>query len=257
MIYFHYFIIVELPYNFSNFLLNLKYLNFQFLPSLFNIMIPSTFASPATPQKFKQAITDTTFFISSGHYFLVIAFYIGWAMLIVLLKNKQINRFKKLRRFAASVYENRIRFGVINECIWYCFMTFVLFGFWQFYDITFPYKWSYANFAVAMLCILICLFMVGWVIHLTLKNRHNIEAVPKKYSFILGDESSIPYQMPLRYIRKLLFCLFLFSAMIELQVVGMIAANFLMLAFYVIYRPAKNKFNNLANIIVELSYIGL
>ena len=104
MIYFHYFIIVDLPYNFSNFLLNLKYLNFQFLPSLFNLMIPSTFVSTATPQKFKQAITDTTFFISSGHYFLVIAFYVGWAMLIVLLKNKQINRFRKLRRFAKEVY---------------------------------------------------------------------------------------------------------------------------------------------------------
>jgi hypothetical protein len=45
--------------------------------------------------------------------------------------------------------------------------------------------------------------------------------------------------------------------MIELQVVGMIASNFLILAFYAIYRPAKNKFNNIANIIVELCYIGL
>lgn len=52
-IYFHYFIIAELPYNFSNFLLNIKYLNFQFLPSLFMLMIPSTYVSTATPQKFK------------------------------------------------------------------------------------------------------------------------------------------------------------------------------------------------------------
>jgi len=48
-VYFHYFIIAELPYNFSNYLLNLKYLNFQFLPSLFNLMIPSDYSSPATP----------------------------------------------------------------------------------------------------------------------------------------------------------------------------------------------------------------
>jgi hypothetical protein len=103
-IYFHYFIIAELPYNFSNFLLNLKYLNFQFLPSLFNYMIPSTYISAATPQKFIVAITDTTFFISSGHYFLVIAFYVLWALVIALLKNKQLNKFRKLRRFAKGVY---------------------------------------------------------------------------------------------------------------------------------------------------------
>lgn len=256
-IYFHYFIIADLPFNYSNFLLNLKFLNFQFLPSLFNLMIPSTYASALTPQKYKPAITDTTFFISSGHYFLVIAFYVAWALVIALLKSKQINRFKKLRRFARGVYENRIRFGAINECIWYCFMTFTLFGLWQLYDREFPYTWNYPNFAVAILCSLMCLAMAGWVIHLSLSYRHNFADLPKKYHFILGDDSHLPYQMPLRYIRKLLVCLFLLTGMIELQVVGMIAANFLVLAFYAIYRPSKSTFNNIINIVIELCYIGL
>lgn len=145
---------------------------------------------------------------------MVIAFYVAWALLITLLKNRSLNKFRKLRRFAQGVYENRIRFGVVNECIWFCFMTFLLFGLWQFYDITFPYNWSYANFVVAMLCIVICLGMVIWVIHLTLSNRANFEQLPKKYNFILGDDSNLPYQIPLRYIRKALLCLFLFSSMI-------------------------------------------
>lgn len=174
-IYFHYFIIAELPYNFSNFVLNLKYLNFQFLPNLFLNLVPSTFVSSATPQKFKVAITDTNFFIAAGHYFLVIAFYIAWAALIALLKNRQLNKWRKLRRFAKGVYENRIRYGVVNECIWFCFMTFLLFGLWQFYDISFPYTWSYASFAMAMFFIVVCLGMVLWVVHLTLSNRHNFE----------------------------------------------------------------------------------
>jgi len=41
-----------------------------------------------------------------------------------------------------------------------------------------------------------------------------MDQVPKKYQFILGDDSFIPYQMPLRYIRKLLFCIFIFMALI-------------------------------------------
>ena len=35
------------------------------------------------------------------------------------------------------------------------------------------------------------------------------------------------------------------------------SANFLILAFYAIYKPSKSKFTNYVNILIELSYIGL
>jgi hypothetical protein len=41
-----------------------------------------------------------------------------------------------------------------------------------------------------------------------------MDKVPIKYSFITGDESFLPFQMPLRYIRKLFFCGFLVIAII-------------------------------------------
>jgi hypothetical protein len=77
-----------------------------------------------------------------------------------------------------------------------------------------------------------------------------MDQVPKKYQFILGDDSFIPYQMPLRYIRKLLFCIFIFMAMIELQIIALISVNFMMLVFYFYYRPSKSKFNNYVNIVI-------
>ena len=82
----------------------MKYLNFQFLPSMFNLIIPENYESEATPTKFKEAITDTTFFISAGHYFLVIGFYIVWALVVALLKNKAINKWTKLRRFCRGTW---------------------------------------------------------------------------------------------------------------------------------------------------------
>lgn len=63
--------------------------------------------------------------------------------------------------------------------------------------------------------------------------------------------------MPLRYIRKFTVCLFLFSAYLELQVVGMLSANFIMLAFYCIYRPSTSRFTNIINILIEACYISL
>jgi hypothetical protein len=53
-------------------------------------------------------------------------------------------------------------------------MTFLIFGLWQFKDTKIPYTWSYGNLATAIFSSLVCITMVIWVIHLTLKNRHNI-----------------------------------------------------------------------------------
>lgn len=218
--------------------------------------MPSTFRSPATPYKFEEAITDTTFFVSAGHYYFVIIFYVAWAGVVLLLKTKKINsRFRKVRKLCQSAWVNRIKYGAINECIWLCFMTFTLFSLWQFYDLEMHYRWSSANLAFALLSLGACVATAGWVLHLALKSRKEFENVPKKFAFILGDESHLPYQMPLRYIRKLLLCFFLFTAMIELQLVGMISANFLILSFYCIYRPSKSAFTNYANIIIESCYI--
>ena len=137
-------------------------------------------------------------------------------------------------------------------------MTFMVFGLWQIYDTQFPYDWSYANFVVAMVCVVLCLITAVWVIYLSLSLRGvKSDDVPKKFKFVLGDDSFLPYQIPLRYIRKILFCVYLFSAMVELQVVGMITANFLVLSFYFIYKPSKSKFTNWINIFIELCYIGL
>lgn len=61
-----------------------------------------------------QAIIDITFFISSGQYMIIIIFYAAWAFAIVLLKNKSINKFDRLRKFAKGVFYRRIRYGAVN-----------------------------------------------------------------------------------------------------------------------------------------------
>lgn len=114
MVLYHYFVGIELPYNYSNFLVGLNALNFQFLPNIFAPLVPSTFKSTTTPTYYTQMVTDATFFLSSGQYFMIIIFYIAWATIIALLKNKGINKYRRLRKFAKGVFERRIRFGAIN-----------------------------------------------------------------------------------------------------------------------------------------------
>lgn len=114
MIFFHYFIFIELPYNFSNFLIGLKAFDFFFLPNILKDLVPSQFVSPDIPTYWTQIIPDTVFFISSGQFLIIIIGYLSWAVLITILKNRTVNKFNKLRRFAKGVFNRRIRYGVIN-----------------------------------------------------------------------------------------------------------------------------------------------
>jgi len=50
-------------------------------------------------------------------------------------------------------------------------MSFVTFGFWQLKDLTTPYNWSYANHAMAILAIVICLLLVVWNVYLSVSYR--------------------------------------------------------------------------------------
>jgi hypothetical protein len=171
MIFFHYFVFVELPYNFSNFLIGLKALDFFFLPNLLKDIVPAEFVTPSIPTYWTQIIPDTVFFISSGQYLIIIMSYIAWVILISVLKNKTMNKFDKLRRFAKGVWNRRIRYGVINEMLWFCYLSFVFFGLWQLRDLKVSGNWSYGNMLFSLFSWISCLFLTIWVIYLSIKYK--------------------------------------------------------------------------------------
>ena len=109
----------------------------------------------------------------------------------------------------------------------------------------------------SFLCLVICLFMTCWVVYLSLKYRKDVSKIPKKHQFILGEDSHLPFEMALRHIRKLLFCGFLAIGLIETQIMAIMGANFLVLAYYLFYKPSKSRVSNWINILIEICYIGL
>jgi hypothetical protein len=131
MVLYHFFVSFELPYNYSNMLVGLDVLNFKFMPNMVASLVPTTFESAVTPAYFTGMIDSTTFFISSGQYLFLLLCYASWAILISILKNKGVNKWRKLRKFAKGVFERRVRFGAIQESLWFCYMSFVFFGLWQ------------------------------------------------------------------------------------------------------------------------------
>jgi hypothetical protein len=88
----------------------------------------------------------------------------------------------------------------------------VFFGFWQLRDLNTPYSWNYANILASLISWGICVGLTVWVVYLSVKYKG--ENVPKKYGFVLGEDSFLPFEMPIRHIRKLLFCIFLATGLI-------------------------------------------
>lgn len=114
MVLYHYFIAIELPYNFSNFLIGLSPLNFSFLPNILQSQVPAGYASPKVPTYYTLMVTDTAFFISSGQYMLIPICYAVWALCVSLLRNKGLNKWRWLRRVCKGVFERRIRYGAVH-----------------------------------------------------------------------------------------------------------------------------------------------
>lgn len=133
----------------------------------------------------------------------------------------------------------------------------MFFGLWQLRDLQASTGWNVANLISCFLCLSLCLVLTIWVIYLSLKYREDPSKIAKKHQFIVGEDSHIPFEMALRHIRKLLFCVFLAIGKIETQVMAIMGTNFLVLAFYLFYKPAKSRISNWINIFIELSYIGL
>ena len=117
---------------------------------------------------------------------MILAFYTGWAILIALLKNKSINKFDKLRRFCRGVFQRRIRFGAVNEAFWFCYISFVFFGFWQFRDLQTTTGWNIANIIVSCFFLFLCVLITCWVVYLSIKYRNDMTKIPKKHLFIVG-----------------------------------------------------------------------
>jgi hypothetical protein len=258
IIYFHIFIIASLPYNFSTFLAKLSILNFQFLPNLFSLyVVPQNFSSIATPLQYKTVIGDITFMVSAGQYFTLLIIYLGIGLVFAILKEKLCKCCERIRIFAKRQYLIRFKYGSVNEFVWFSFMTFGFFSMFQMKDLKPTQPWQYGNLVLSFLCFVLFIGFPLFVIINALKYRKDMSKVPRKFAFIQGDQSFIPYQIPFRYFRKMLLCIFLVVGTIEIQVPAMIASNFLIFAFYLFFKPSKSSFTNWINILIEVCYLGL
>ena len=71
------------------------------------------------------------------------------------------------------------------------------------------------------------------------------------------EPSAYPLELPMRYLRKLLFCLALLLTSVQTQGMVLLATNILFLSFFGCYKPAKAPLTNKVVISLEIGLILL
>jgi hypothetical protein len=80
---------------------------------------------------------------------------------------------------------------------------------YQMYDLNRGPSWKDANFFFSFLSLIGIIIYTIFIIKKSLEYRKDMTKVPRKFEFLIGDESFIPFQISLRYFRKFMLCIFL------------------------------------------------
>ena len=150
-----------------------------------------------------------------------------------------------------------MRYSIIHDAFWVCYLYAVFISLLQFKIGGFSSTNAILNMMLSILVLTVFVAFTGLVIYLGVKYRHKVDKIPKKYSFLMMEPSAHPFEMPLRYIRKLLFCLGLLLPDVQTQGMALLATNILFLCFFGCYKPAKSPLTNKIVIVLELGLILL
>jgi hypothetical protein len=238
LIYLHIFLFTDpLPYLEYKFLDALKYFHFLFLPSPF----PSLHLTNPTYSLFSPDVS----YLSNSPFLILIAFVAVLYLLVSMLSSKRFINNKALRKTFKKIRKYRFRYNIIHDVFWACYLYAMFISMLQFKMGNFNSPNDILNMMLAIITFLVFGCFTVLMVYLGVKYRKMPkEQIPKKYAFLMLEPSANSLEMPLRYIRKFLFCLGLLLTSVQTQAMVILATNILFLSFFGCYKPAKSPLTN-------------
>ena len=238
-----------MPYMEYRFLSILKYFHLMFLPQI----LPSIYLNNSHYAVFTEDVS----FLANSPVILVFIF-VGMVYLLTsFLSSKRFITNKSVRKLFKKIRKYRMRYGLIHDAFWVCYLYVVFISVLQFKMGDFSSTNAILNMMLAIITFLIFLSFTIVVVYLGIKYRHTPDKIPRKYSFLVLEPSAQSLEMPMRYIRKLLFCLCLLFSEIQSQAIALLAVNILFVCFFGCYKPAKSSLTNKVVLLLELGLILL
>jgi hypothetical protein len=87
------------------------------------------------------------------------------------------------------------------------------------------------------------------------KYRHRLDKIPKKFEFLVYEESQFPMEIPMRGLFKLVVGFILITGDASVQLILLMVFNLVYLIYTVCYAPSKNKITNMLNIFLMVAFI--
>jgi hypothetical protein len=113
------------------------------------------------------------------------------------------------------------------------------------------------NISLAILTFIITNTAVFYITYLSHKYKKEPEKIPRKFTFLAYDPSNMIIEVPLRYLRKLLFVVSFMLPSFQSQIVSLLAVNLSFLFYYLCHKPSKSSMTNYVCLFLELLMIIL
>jgi hypothetical protein len=155
-----------------------------------------------------------------------------------ILSSKKILSNKKVRQVAKKIKKYRLKYGILNDAIWFVYLYAVFMAMLQFSQASTKSTWDIINIVFASIVFVLLLGYTFFMIYLGNKYKDPEKKVPTKWSFLKLEPSHFPMEIAMRYIRKFLICCSLLFKDVEAQCIFLIISCFLFLIYLLCYRPS-------------------
>lgn len=243
-----YIVLLPLPYLYMESLSALKNVNFVFLPKLSS---NPTSDITATYYDFQP---DTSFLGNCQSLVFFLAIF-GCTYILFALLSAKCNKIKWLRTRARKIYRGRMRFSFLHEIFYYTEYYVLFFVFYQFTGANSNLESSAANLAGAVIALIAYVVWLVVITYLGTKYRHRLDKIPKKFEFLVYEDSQFPMEIPMRGLFKLVVGFILITGDASVQLILLMVFNLVYLIYTVCYSPSKNKITNALNIFLMAGFI--
>lgn len=113
------------------------------------------------------------------------------------------------------------------------------------------------NIALAILTFIVANIAVFYFTYLSHKFKKEPQKIPRKFTFLSYDPANMTIEVPLRYLRKLLFALSFMLPSFQSQIVCLLAVNISFIFYYLCHQPSKSSITNYICLLLELLMIIL
>jgi hypothetical protein len=160
----------------------LSYFHLTFLPKL----LPSIHLTTASYSLF----SDDLSFLRNSPLILVFLFVGGVYIVTSCLSSKRFISNKAIRKVFKKIRKHRMRYTIIHDAFWVCYLYAVFISVLQFKIGGFSSTNAIMNMILAIITFMVFLAFTGIMVYLGVKYRKTPEKVPKKYAFLMLEPSS-------------------------------------------------------------------